>query len=347
MKVLITKLDHIGDLLLATPVIRAVRKAYPAGYLAVAAARQSAEVIRYNPHLDMVFPFDTYYFRREAATRGVLARNMRSLQAIIEAKFDLVLMLRDDHGNLVFASLCETREIVGHNTNTSFPGLLSRSCKFDNSKAEVDRHFDLLNLLGITPDGRDLDLFVQPEDHSWTEAVFAQFSPPPPGGWVGLFPGGGWRTNWWPWSRFAEVGRRLQAEGDVGVVLVGGHREREVASLIEGRLQGPCLNLVSRTSIHQLGACCQRLRFLVSNDGSPMHVAAAVKAPVVALFGPSPVLRFAPVGDSHIVISSGNEHPQCTQFVHGTFEPEQEDESMRQISVDRVWSACQQMLQRS
>ena len=116
-------------------------------------------------------------------------------------------------------------------------------------------------------------------------------------------------TKRWPPKHFGELGRRLQADG-FDVVLIGARGDTEACTGVE-RIAFGCANLCGATSLGQLAALVQGAALVVANDSGPMHLAAALSRPVVAIFGPTDPLWVGPYGQSAAVIAAGVSCAPC------------------------------------
>jgi len=157
---------------------------------------------------------------------------------------------------------------------------------------------------------------------------------------VGIHPGSTYGTaKRWPLERFARVADRLQREAGVRVVLLGGPGEEALARDMAGCMGTPPLNLAGKTDIPLLAGVLRQCRVLVCNDTGPMHLAAAVGTPVVALFGPTDPSGTAPLGGGHALLR----HPvDCSPCLRR--ECPVDHRCMTGLSVDAVWEAVRNRL---
>jgi heptosyltransferase-2 len=176
----------------------------------------------------------------------------------------------------------------------------------------------------------DVSLRCPPD---WTESAGADRLLGKDGGgdWVGVNPGAFYGTakRWLP-ERFAAVADTLAARG-ARIALVGGAAERPIAEAIAAQMRAPARVLCGETTVPELVGVLARLRLLVTNDSGPMHVAAALGVPVVAVFGPTDWRETHPVGEAHRVV---REPVHCSPC--GLRECPIDHRCMRRVSVDRV-----------
>ena len=130
---------------------------------------------------------------------------------------------------------------------------------------------------------------------------------------IGVNPGAtyGSAKRWYP-DRFAAVSEKLAAEWSAKIVIFGGPGETDMAADIEQRLgKGTCLNLAGKTTIRELMALIKRCNFFITNDSGPMHVAAALDVPVVAIFGSTDHTGTSPYSHKAVVVRQDVECAPC------------------------------------
>jgi lipopolysaccharide heptosyltransferase II len=149
-------------------------------------------------------------------------------------------------------------------------------------------------------------------------------------GLIGVNPSARWATKLWGNDKFAELIRRLPSER---VVLTGSAAEREqIDKIAQGRR-----NLVGQTDLFQLAELYRRCQVVVTNDSGPMHLAAAVGTPVVAIFGPTDPALTGPYGDRHVVLRAG---VLCSPCFKDSCANKVHMECMKLITVEQVLEAA-------
>ncbi|HYS43794.1 MAG TPA: glycosyltransferase family 9 protein [Geobacteraceae bacterium] len=324
--ILIIKPGAMGDLLQMTPVFRALMKKLPEARISVLVGNvASADLFRYNPHVYETIVFDR---RGEHRSLSALLNLWRRLRA---GRYDLVINFQRSNLKAWFLA------------SAAFP---CRTLVYHKAKGRtihaVVNHLETLAPLGIGP-GADLDL----EFHSGEEAARFAGELFQANGFEGkkviaLNPGASFRIKCWSPERFAALGDLLARELDARIVIVGGGGELDLAEAIRSRMSHPPLDVVGKTSFLQLGAVLERCDLLVSGDTGPLHMATAVKTPVVALFGAIEPARTGPVGEGHRVIR----HPEldCVPCNAKTCKNPQYLACMERITVDEVFAVVVEML---
>ncbi len=339
-KILIVKLDHIGDMVLTTPSIEAIKKRYPKCYLAIMCSPVSASVLNGNPYVDKIYVYRSPMFDRDNSLSVMdYAQNFGVLLEVRQAGFDLVIDFRGDLSNIPLSKLCGAKSILSYSNNSHFSGFLHVSTKKLDDKHESQNQFQLLKLIDIPePPLIQPQLYIDSDAIVWSVDYLRKNGISENSKIIVINPGGGWYLNWWPWKNFALLCDQISRDyPEIKIILVGGAKERVVAEKIMKSTKGPIYSAVGETDLMQLSALISRALFMVTNDGGPMHVASAVNTPVVALFGPSPHERFGPLGKDNLIISKNYPCSPCPQFVKGQTPGCSDNHCMQAITVSEVF----------
>jgi lipopolysaccharide heptosyltransferase II len=178
----------------------------------------------------------------------------------------------------------------------------------------VDRYLDLVRQLGVTTD-RTVT-FPLPErinEREWADGLWEGENLHASQRICVLHPAARWETKRWPAERFARLADQLSQKDGLRVILVGGADEVRLIHEVRRQMKQDALNLVGATSLRQLAALLRRVSLLVTNDSGPMHLAAALGTPVVALFGPTDPRRVGPYGEGHCVLRKAVDCSRCSR----------------------------------
>ena len=333
--ILVIKLRYIGDVLLATPVLRALRERFPEARVAVAVNRGTEDILRGNPDLNEVLVVE----------RGGPAEQWRFLREIRRRRFDCVIDLTDGDRSAILARFSGAPVRIGLNEEHRWRGLLYTAVARPGPEMthRLERDLEAVRPLGIQPKAWPLTLNTSPEDDEAAARLLNEAT----GGQVSrvkrlvmLQPGARYWFKAWPPERFAELAGRLAGKHGCTILIGGDAKERELAEAIRGAAGKAAVSLAGRLTLLQYAAVLKRCALFVGNDNGPMHMAAALGVPVVALFGPSNPSEWGPRGSRTEVIYKGLDcrrcfHPTCTRG---------EDSCMRQITVDEVFAAAGRLL---
>jgi heptosyltransferase-3 len=299
-RILCIKLKHIGDVLLMTPAIRALRLAWPGSRIAALVPRGTEEILAGNPDLDAVLVFS-----RGEGWRG----NWQTIRALRRFAPDLVLEMGQGDREAILGWVSGARERVGYAPGSSGGWrrrLLTRMVPWNGLQHMVETNLDLVRAIGVPAAASRPVLMVCPEVRSRMLARLGSAGLGSDQPLVIVHPVSRWLFKAWPGGGCVEVIDRLSREQGVAVALSSGPGPAEVqaASRILAGVTVPVINLVGRTSLEELAAVLERAALFIGVDSAPMHMAAALGVPVVALFGPSGEFSWGPWGDGHAVVSS-------------------------------------------
>jgi heptosyltransferase-3 len=334
--ILVIKLRYIGDVLLATPVLHALRERFPDAHLAMAVNRGTEDVLKGNPDLNEVLVVE----------RGGLIEQLRFLGEVRRRRFDCVIDLTDGDRAAILALLSGAPVRIGLNEEHRWRGLLYTAvARSEPSVAHrIERDLETVRSLGVQPkSGLPVLRTSALDDQDGARLLDEIVGEPLSCGTRPLImfqPGARYWFKAWPVERFADLADRLMERGDCRILIGGNAQERELADQIAVRTRSKPIVLAGRTTVLQYAAILKRCALFVGNDNGPMHMAAALGVPVVALFGPSNPAEWGPRGERVKVLYKGLD---CRRCFHPTCE-RGEESCMKQISIDEVFGAAIKLL---
>ncbi|MEN8246676.1 MAG: glycosyltransferase family 9 protein [Thermodesulfobacteriota bacterium] len=269
MKILVIRLSSIGDIILTTPIIRALRKKYPEAAIDFLVMDRFRDAINGHPDISNILEFKRDQYR---GLSGIL-RFSRTLKS---TKYDLVIDLHAKLRSRLICRALKTRTL--RYIKRSFwktMGVRLHLMRYQVDDTIVRNYFRPLRPLGISPGPEKLSFAFTRKD---TEAVTA-FS-----NRIVLAPGAANPTKKWPAKYFSDLGRLMNQP----IVLLGGPEDKEDLEVIRQHIgPGMCENLAGKLSLKQSGALLSIARFVVTNDSGPFHMARAGGRPVFVIFGPT------------------------------------------------------------
>jgi heptosyltransferase-2 len=334
--VVVLQTSFLGDSLLTLPLLRRLKESLPGARVSVVTLPKNADVFRSSAWADEVILDD-----KRGRHGGVLGP-WRIAAELKARAFDLAVIPHRSFRSAFVARLAGIPRRVGFAASAgSF--LLTDAVPFAWLTHDLERNLALARPLGGNAAAAlGEERYVVPRPPS--PALAARLSEAgigPNDRLAGVHPGAAWATKRWLPERFAELCRRLKADG-VTPVLLGGPGDAALGAEI-ARASG-AVDLVGKTDLEELKSLMGRLALFVTNDSGPMHLAAAAGVPVVAIFGPTTrELGFFPYGPGHRVVETPLACRPCG--LHGAKEcPEGHFLCMRLLSVDRVHQACVEAL---
>jgi len=328
MNVLLFKPGAIGDMLQLSPVFRALKSRYPDCRITLMAGDDaSAELFAHNPLVNEVLVFDRR--GRHRSWRAFL----RFRSEVRRRRFDLVVNYQRSNpkGWLLISAALPCRILVYRKARRRVVHA-------------VENHLEAVAPLGIDPRAADRRLDLPPgADAARWAGEFMEREGLAGRPAAALVLGASHLVNRWPSERFAALAGRLEAEFGIASILVGGAQDRELAEAAAAAPGGAkTVDLVGRATLRQTAAVLARCAVAVSGDTGPMHMAAAVGTPVVALFGAADPARTGPVGERHRVLQA-REVP-CVPCRSRSCRHTPYLECMDRITVDAVLDAVREVL---
>jgi lipopolysaccharide heptosyltransferase II len=289
----------LGDIVHALPTVAALRRRFPSAKITWLVKREWAAVLEDNPHLDQVLALDLSLKGWPAAWRASRA-----------GRFDTVVDLQGLLRSALLGWISGAPVRIGFaNGREGSPWFYTKRVPVPSpSMHAVDRYLLTAKYLGADPSEVKPSDFPLPHDtqaEAQIEVLLAAAGIQAGATLVAMNPSARWETKRWPLESFAAVGDRLQQDGTARVVLIGGRDERYVGKQMMRAMRTAPIDLMGETMLKELIALLRRARLLITNDSGPMHLAAAVGTPVIALFGPTDPSRTGPYGAGHTVLRSG------------------------------------------
>jgi heptosyltransferase-2 len=274
-RILLVRFSSLGDVLLTTPLIRVLRLRHPAATLSVLTKQVWAPLLSANPHLDEVVAVSA------GQSLVPLARALRS------ARFTHFL---DLHGSVRtrVLKLLVPGPWTGFDARRRARQTLIRTHEdiYRDRVPVPERYFEAARELNVTPDGAPADLFTSPAAEARAEAWLARVGLESEQPLVVLAPGAAHASKSWPIRHWQRVAGDLVGRG-FRIALIGGAADRLIATEIATSAGPRAASAAGDLDLQASGALLRRARAAVSGDTGPMHLAAAVRTPVVALFGPT------------------------------------------------------------
>jgi heptosyltransferase-1 len=293
---LLVKLSSFGDVIHALPTLEALRQAHPQAEITWLVEEAFAPLLLGHPALDRVWAVPRLRPGRPGAWQE-LRRLLVVVRQVRQERFDAVLDLQGLLKSAVWVALAKSPRKVGYDRTRelSYLALTERLPPYDPEAHAVRRYLDLARYLGAhanTPRFRLEHLVQEPEGAR--ELLKS-------GEWVVLHAGARWASKRWPVGHWATLAAALQRQG-LRVALTGSGADRELTQAIAAEVGGGTLDLAGRTGLGELAWVLRHARAMVTVDTGPMHLAAALGTPVVALFGPTAPWRTGPFGAGHEIL---------------------------------------------
>ena len=309
-RALVIQLRHHGDVLLSSPVFTVLKQHSPGIEIDALVYAETRDMLELHPAIARVHLVERKWKERSALSR--IAAEWRLFRMLRSRAYDLVIHLTDHPRGAWLARALGVRYAAAPDIPRkprawarSFTHLVPQPRHAGRHRVELN--LDVLRRIGIQPGDQDraLVLVPGPEAEREIEQLLSTQGLTPKQ-FIHFHPGSRWQFKCWPPERAAALVDALQNRGD-RVVLTAAPDEPELALVAEVRKHAKTqfVDLAGKLTLKQLAALTARARLFVGVDSAPMHIAAAMRTPVVALFGPSDEIEWGPWQTAHRVVHSG------------------------------------------
>jgi len=337
-RILVMRLDEIGDVVLTSPFLRELRRMCPNAWITLVVKPATFNLVELCPYVNEILTYDWQTTGRAGRLRRQARLFSLAARRLWRRRFDLAIVPRwdtDAYCGVPLAYASGARWRVGYSEsvcehkqqlNRGYDQLLTHVLHDYTLRHEVEHNLGVLRCLGLDVESARLELWFDSEDNAFAELVLQSQVIRPTDFLIGFGPGAGWPKRMWPMSRFAELGASLLRECACQLIVVGGERERHLGEHLRRELGQGVINVVGRATLRQTAAVLQRCHLFVGNDSGPMHVAAAAGVPVVEIschpLSGSPAeshspTRFGPWGVPHRIVQPERSVGVCSETCEG------------------------------
>jgi lipopolysaccharide heptosyltransferase II len=334
-KILVIKFGSLGDVILSTAAIRAIREKFPGNYkITFVVGEESKEVLLRCPHIDELVVVDLK--GKDKGLKGLLSLG----EELRKKNFDLVIDLQNNRKSHMLAFLSASVNRYGYD-NKKYGFLLNHRIKDDKPPIDpVTHQFRILNMLGIALKDGHLELWPTEEDQRHIDDLLGSE-------WlsanqrivgINISASPRWETKAWPLEHIVKLCGTLKQK-DIRVVITGTKEDLLRANkLLNLAKDAKPINACGKTTVNQLACLIRKCSAYISADSSPLHIASAVDTPIVALFGPTDYRRHLPVAKNCIVLNKGVLCSPC-------YKPKcKSKKCMERITPEEVMEAVEKLL---
>ena len=329
-KLLIRSTNWIGDAVMTTPAVRAIRKNFPNAKISLMAKPWVAPVFENNPHID-----DIIFYNFKGMTK-----TFKTAMMLEKYDFGAAILLQNAFEAAFIAYLAKIPIRIGYDTdlrNIFLTHPVHRSSKILRLH-QTHYYNEILKGAGLKTDGTSLELFLSSQDHNAALKILEDSNISETDFVIGINPSAtyGSAKQWFP-ERFAQVSDRLGKRFGSKTIIFGGPNDRELGANIRKMMKTQAVNLSGKTTLKEAMALIARCRLFITNDSGLMHVAAALNVNQVAIFGSTDFAATGPWSPRARVVRSFVNCSPCLE----TKCPFGHKDCMQKISVDRVFkTAC-------
>ena len=353
-RVLVVKLRHHGDVLLSSPVFRVLKAHLPQVEVDALVYHDTREMLSGHPNVSQVHTID-----RDWKHQGIISQTRaewRLISQLRSRRYDMLLHLTEHPRGAWLTRLLRPQISVAPRATGMSEGRNSNwwRASFTHTfplpkttfRHTVEQNLDALRRLGIHPTVEEKKLVLVPgiEAEQKIDALMAAHGVAAKR-FIHMHPTSRWFFKTWPADKFAELILRLGKQGEQVVLTAAPTtEERNMIAAIKTHLKAPIVDLTGELNLKELAALTARAKAFVGVDSAPMHIAAAMQTPTVALFGPSGEKHWGPWGVKFRVVASIKPDHSCRPCGNDGCGGSKVSDCLMTLSVDDVHSAVNEIL---
>lgn len=307
-RVLVRAVNWIGDAVMATPALGVIREQFPKAEITLLAVPLVAQLLHPHPWVDRVIVFD-----RSGEHKGIAGR-LRLAGQVRRGRFDLAVVLPNSFESALIPWLAGVPRRLGKSSDGRSLILTDRYSPPPDAPRvhEVEYYLGLLCHFGISGKSSQPLLVVTDDEREWALRLLESQGIRRGDFVLGINPGAtyGSAKRWYP-ERFADAARQVARETGARIVVFGGPGETDIAGRIQEELGGECLNVAGRTDVRGLMGLISCCSLFITNDSGPMHIAAALGVPLVAIFGSTDHATTSPYTERAVIVRKDFECAPC------------------------------------
>jgi 3-deoxy-D-manno-octulosonic-acid transferase/heptosyltransferase-1 len=346
VNILIVKLSAIGDVIHTLPALNTIRNYYPNANITWLVEEDAASLVQGHKALDRVLVSKRKRWLkalRSLSFLNTIKEVYGFIKALRDTRYDMILDFQALLKSGILIAIARGRRKIGfgkglEHMEHSYIFLNERIPAVDMEIHALSRGMMLLNAVGIPTNEVEYKLPMSDHDRKKIDELMKQHGINDEKSLIAINPVAKWETKLWPKKQFAELADMLIGQYDMKIVFTGGIKDYSIIQAITSSMKGRAINFAGKTTLTELAALYEKAALVVSTDTGPMHLAAAVGTPVVALFGPTAPWRTGPYGTGHQIITAELECSPCFKRRCET------TDCMYQISVDQVLKGVQKVL---
>jgi len=285
--ILIIRTAYIGDVVMTLPILKVLKKKFPQAHITFLTSKASQPLLENNPYVDETIAYDPFWFYNNTFTEW-----FSFIRRLRRQRFDLVIEARSDIRDLaLIVFFCKARYKISYAVGGG-AYLLSHVVPYPGLMHKVKFHLNLAAYLGCATDNIDGGLYLSKKEQKHSLDILLEKGLEGP--FIAVHPGSRLFLKRWPLSRCARLYDHLIETYEMPIVLLGAPSEISLVKSIQNSMTHDSISFAGSINLRELAALSSRASIFICNDSAPMHIAAAVGTPVVAIFGPSKSVETGP-----------------------------------------------------
>jgi len=292
-KILVIKPSSLGDIIHSLPFLYAIKETFPRAEVHWVVSKGLEGMLEGHPMVRRLLVINKDQWKNIRKVKETLSEAKALLKELREEAYDMVIDLQGLLRSGIIAQATRSPLRVGFKEAREGSNLFyTHKIKGGRDIHAVDRYLKIANALGCDMEDMRFPMPLIKESENVTRLRQEI------GRYAVIVPGARWKTKRWLPERFGRTASMLSTK----TIIVGSPSDSEISRIIEKESGGKAISMAGRTDLKELISIIRNASYMISNDSGPMHIAAAFKIPVVAIFGPTNPLRTGPYGSGHKII---------------------------------------------
>ncbi len=312
-RILLVRLDHMGDLLMATPAIHALKEKYPDSRIDLLGGEMALRIMEGNDDIARTYTFNATWYDPRRGGEVWPVDIVRTIFTLRKNRYDFAIDMRGDFRVAALFLWCTSaRRRIGFR-RLGLESLLTDALDYDPEKNYVDLNFDAVSFFHIDRSSKTMRFFVSDQEDRFIDTLLREHLVKKDDLLVGISPTTNRIEQRWSEKRFAEAADRLIEKFNAKIVLVSAPADAAIVELVQKGMRHPAINLAGKTDLGQLGALMRRLRLFIANDSGPMHLSISLGTPTLGIFGSSSVQKSWPCEMNSPLFQAITSHVDCVR----------------------------------
>ncbi len=331
-KILVINTKYLGDLIVCTPALRALKKSFPDSFVSILVRKEYKDVLTGNPNVDEIIPFDFSVKKIHGLRR--LKLEWKFVRYLRLQKFDAVVSLQsgDRYAQWSFFSGAKIRVAP---KKQSMSLLLTKKVEvYEDTISYLDYYLKIAEAFGASADGKQTEFYPDRNIKSWFESFIGKHNIDHDDRLIGIHAGASEPTKIWPLDKFEKLIERLLTDHELKIVLFIGPAEKKIAERFSEMRNNRIIIADTSGSIQHLAWLINSCKLFIANDSGARHIAAALNVPSITLFPEDKISCwkfYEEIGSQHFIVGKRNMRDPNNMFLDS-------------IEVDTVYEKAKEIL---
>ncbi|MCI4625131.1 MAG: glycosyltransferase family 9 protein [Candidatus Magnetoovum sp. WYHC-5] len=294
-QILIIRTAYIGDVMMTVPILKPLKEKFNGAHITFLTSNAAHCLLIGNPYVDRIITFDPFWFYRSS-----IKAYIQFINSIKTERYDLIIEARADIRDLMFIVYpLRARYKISYSIGGG-EYFLTHNVPYVGLKHKVDFHLDLVKYLSCNTQKVDWAVYLSDDERQTITNIMNRYGIDTP--FIACHPGARLPLKIWPTTKCATLYDIIAQNLKKPLVIFGSYNDKPIIAEIVSLMTQKAINLAGKINLRQLSGILKKAALFICNDSAPMHIAASVQTPTVAIFGPSKSVETAPYGNIHRIV---------------------------------------------